>query len=1220
MPDDITRDFKANRSVIEALMRDILPDSESDYSIHARKPDGIGQGYIGRRAIDGQLFMIKKNRIGEQHKTAFYTANTIEAIMGEIYRRLLGRRAPIIALVEPTEADTLAIRSKFLNDFRSISEHESDYTQMRGATGFEKVMAAHIIAGNTDVHQGNIGIMTDSHGKRVFCAIDHGLALHVNLPTAEDMWSRFQRNLESDEYPDLIREGNIDFDFSVFADNLMQMHNTLTDDTISAIVAAKIAELKKLGMTHNFNFQQISMTTEITSFDQFEKIIVDQLKHHRDLAFGLSNKIKLNLEFLRIVAPEIIVTGSNQGFLDNPIKLLRQKGILIENKDPLEWLLEYSPLTSQIQLFSERRKILLTSCLGDNYNGQTVFSFLYNTDSEEALELLNRSATHTKAMLAVQQDMNGQSLFSHYYRTNPQQAIALLDELSAPNKESFLNRFFTAYFNERDIAGIIEFIRGVADPEARAILLRIEKNAQPIFAQYFISLLGGDVSPVITLFDGLSASDKEFSLKPLFTYYFNERDIAEIIELIRGVADPEARKILLHIEKNGQSIFDQYFASLPEDAKSRAIDLLDGMNHDDKVKLLQTEIDDQSIFAHYFASLSADKKSAAIDLLNGLFTSDKELFLKPSFTAYFNERDIAGIIEFIRGVADPEEREILLQIEKNGQSIFVHFFESLPEHDKRAAIDLLDGMSNKKSFLKPSFTAYFNERDIAGIIEFIRGVADPEAREILLQIEKSGKSIFAHYFESLPDDKRPAIDLLQGMDPYDKSRFLQTAIDGKSIFAHYFESLPDDKRPAIDLLNGILPSDKSRFLQTAIDGKSVFAQYFASLPDDKRPAIDLLNGLSTPNKESFLKPSFTAYFNERDIAGIIELIRGVADPETRKILLQIEKNGQSIFAQYFASLPDDKRPAIDLLDGMGCNNRTALLTPVFTEYFQNDPQKAFRLFDAMRPDDKVSLLKTAIDGQSIFAHYFESLPDDKRPAIALLDGIRPSDKCSIFKTATGGKSVFAQCFESLPKNNKSAAIDLLQGMDPDNKSRFLQTAIGGQSIFAHYFESLPPDNKLPAIDLLQEMNRNLKMSILIGEADQIYPIKQCFEHSKTQSMSLFALMDKRMFERLSGDFKAEVIAFVRENPLPPELHAKISVFISEARVLVAADPVAAGAQEEKASSFVERVGGNPEQKEMDFAERVGGRRAAGDATHAEQLEEKRAAAAGRGDGQEHPQR
>lgn len=173
-----------NRGLTEAERKEELRKlGENLYETRMRELENvISIRWVRRCAASFLAFVARRNvslsdmRFGDLIR---------EDVSAGIYIRLLGDYAPEVFLVKyDKNGGEIFLASKFLGDenrkFTTVSEHITNGTddQYQSAIGIERILAAEILLGESDVPQlGNIGTIPDESGVLHFAKIDHGKSL-----------------------------------------------------------------------------------------------------------------------------------------------------------------------------------------------------------------------------------------------------------------------------------------------------------------------------------------------------------------------------------------------------------------------------------------------------------------------------------------------------------------------------------------------------------------------------------------------------------------------------------------------------------------------------------------------------------------------------------------------------------------------------------------------------------------------------------------------------------------------------------------------------------------------------------------------------------------------------------------------------------------------------------------------------------------------------------
>jgi len=178
----------------------------------------------------------------------------IEFLTSTLYKRVLYKRAPVIALVKATAPNEILLRSKYLNGFENASKYTggTGYNQygktksLATVSGGGKLMAVLLAFGEHDDHAGNIGVMTDWDARQdkiseIFAKIDHGWSATQLFTNGECMWKNFHSACNIYQYKD-----NVKIDLTEFRESLEQIL-MITPEEIADHLKARVYELEQMG-------------------------------------------------------------------------------------------------------------------------------------------------------------------------------------------------------------------------------------------------------------------------------------------------------------------------------------------------------------------------------------------------------------------------------------------------------------------------------------------------------------------------------------------------------------------------------------------------------------------------------------------------------------------------------------------------------------------------------------------------------------------------------------------------------------------------------------------------------------------------------------------------------------------------------------------------------------------------------------------------------------
>ncbi len=105
-----------------------------------------------------------------------------EYIGTNLVNQVMGKNSPKFRLYKDADGN-VKLMSKFIPKFQTIYDREDNHLppiDTTKAQGFASFFAANILAGDYDVHGGNVGFTTDENGNHHWARIDNGRALSYN--------------------------------------------------------------------------------------------------------------------------------------------------------------------------------------------------------------------------------------------------------------------------------------------------------------------------------------------------------------------------------------------------------------------------------------------------------------------------------------------------------------------------------------------------------------------------------------------------------------------------------------------------------------------------------------------------------------------------------------------------------------------------------------------------------------------------------------------------------------------------------------------------------------------------------------------------------------------------------------------------------------------------------------------------------------------------------
>lgn len=370
------RNFNKNLSNnnIEELLRDKNIAKQGEFSSKGPKQAGVSAGYIATEKSSSDTFLLKQfyksNTSAKKNSTNILCCinsqklnqaqrDMIDAVQellaSHMYQLLLYDRAPKEALTMPDKlnSDSLYIRSKFFKNAVTLSEFsglksvtcvDPSASCLKQLEGFEKVIAACHILGDTDYHAGNLMVLD---GKTI-AKIDHGrsfMAFHKDFASmVNSTYKKFKKS--SRNYALAIQYGNLNFDICKYNTALRQMIDQLNEDQIETIIEQKAAELRKLGFNPSDLIVQASFgsgivnSTVISDYKDFEnfykEILKKNLQNMKEIAAATNIVAKfsnVSQKFKEGGWLEAFATSSIQ----DPVVYAHNTNIAIDKKNALEW-------------------------------------------------------------------------------------------------------------------------------------------------------------------------------------------------------------------------------------------------------------------------------------------------------------------------------------------------------------------------------------------------------------------------------------------------------------------------------------------------------------------------------------------------------------------------------------------------------------------------------------------------------------------------------------------------------------------------------------------------------------------------------------------------------------------------------------------------------------------------------------------------------------------
>jgi hypothetical protein len=201
-----------------------------------------------------------------------------EYITAPIYRELLSDDAPEVFLViDDKDPNKIYLASKFLDkSFTTVLDHIKNKTdaQYQSAEGYERILAAQILLGESDVSQfGNFGTIKDITDKKLhFAKIDHGKSL---------CYSEYH-TLAMALYLACVRSKGININLSILESELEKQSKILEQNykKIEDIIKRRVADLEEnLNKDLKFTLRYIGGHNVLSPFGYKRFQYDDKTKH-----------------------------------------------------------------------------------------------------------------------------------------------------------------------------------------------------------------------------------------------------------------------------------------------------------------------------------------------------------------------------------------------------------------------------------------------------------------------------------------------------------------------------------------------------------------------------------------------------------------------------------------------------------------------------------------------------------------------------------------------------------------------------------------------------------------------------------------------------------------------------------------------------------------------------------------------------------------------------
>lgn len=299
---EVIKDSRKTKATVvgslEKFFEDKVAIQESKFENFTSTYTSSG-GHVAEKKDDHVRFMLKKTKKANP-RFDFVS----EFIYAPLYKRFLYDRAPLVELVECSDASDLCLRSKFLQDFETYEELRNKFLKAKGQEqamhletakridGIEKVIAAAMFCGEGDCNDTNVGFIKTEEGKLIAAKIDHGrsgLVYYTSVTNCMTLCPFFD-----------IGAYGIWMLTSVDAGKLKEALDqvlSVSDEEIDSIVSARINELEHSGIDiSSIVYPCIVDEKHIQKHhcldqDDLRNYCINFLKHQRSIMTEFSEKL-----------------------------------------------------------------------------------------------------------------------------------------------------------------------------------------------------------------------------------------------------------------------------------------------------------------------------------------------------------------------------------------------------------------------------------------------------------------------------------------------------------------------------------------------------------------------------------------------------------------------------------------------------------------------------------------------------------------------------------------------------------------------------------------------------------------------------------------------------------------------------------------------------------------------------------------------------------------
>ncbi|MEK6733739.1 MAG: hypothetical protein AABY27_01370 [Pseudomonadota bacterium] len=380
-------EFNKNKVKLEKHFKDRLPASIIEHQEVEKKTGGVFSGFVGTLNQDEEKYMLKPARM-DSTGTTKQEINARNEILHEHiapFERLLYGNAPVIGITtqqegqqastpNSTASDThsqnsfqvdnddfdmidsdydgsdeddgktsphaLYVRSKFLDNFTTLSEAKKDKTRSDELTqikGFERVVAACMFLGDHDYHDENLGVSVrdgESHAVK----IDHGHAGESFEADEKALRQALHDTLGTNNPLPAFKYNYLNFNINEFKRAVDEI-SSVSDEEMENIIERKAYNLQKSGfkLDDNLTFKVGKETKLLAPADPSATTDEEKMRsRYKNLVKNYLYSYKKQKAAFQEVSKKLDIIAK----IDMPEEWKNREWIEMVHEDPIKWAIE----------------------------------------------------------------------------------------------------------------------------------------------------------------------------------------------------------------------------------------------------------------------------------------------------------------------------------------------------------------------------------------------------------------------------------------------------------------------------------------------------------------------------------------------------------------------------------------------------------------------------------------------------------------------------------------------------------------------------------------------------------------------------------------------------------------------------------------------------------------------------------------------------------------